>query len=283
MYITLFGGYVNSDGTATPGHGAPTNPYTTQLFEVDDGGYAGVTAGYVFDTLMPFGLSNFRIEAGFAASGFDDDEGSDASGSILAVNAGPVLIFPGPFETTQSRKVYDWFVRFKGDRQIGPDLGTAFGLELFFRQSEDKTHASRPTPPFRFRNHDVDGFFAGVMAVVQPEYAVSPVFSLVGDFGAGLYALGAEARSISNFSTVQIFNDSDGTVGIRARAKGGLKIRAGDMVSITLFGGVDWWSDVPVADQQRFVSPPNTLPEVKFNDLVELKAGVNLTILLGGP
>ena len=134
-----------------------------------------------------------------------------------------------------------------------------------------------------FRNHDVDGFFGGVMAVVQPEYAFTPHVSFVADLGAGLYGVDAEARSITSLHPPLSFNDSDGTLGFRARAKGGFRFNATDAISLTLFGGIDWWSDVPVADQRRFFGPPGPPPSVKFVDLVELKAGATLTVVLGGP
>lgn len=281
MYVTLFGGYVNSDGTATPGYSTNVAPFPTFLFEAEHGGFGGVTAGYVLGYPMPFGLENFRIEASFAASLFDDDEGSSPNGSLIDLDATGMTF--GAVESRQSRKVYDWSVVLKGDRQLTPDLGTAFGIELFFRHNEDRTTTANPI--FGFRNHDVDGFFGGVMAVVQPEYAFTPALSFVANLGAGLYGVDAEARSITNIGPPLTFNDSEGTVGFRARAKGGLRLKATDAISLTLFGGVDYWSDVPVADQTRgsFIIGPDPLPELKFTDLVELKAGLTLTVLLGGP
>ena len=238
MYITLFGGYVNSDGTATPGFGANAIPFPASLFEAEDGGFAGVTVGYVFGYPMPFGLENFRAEASFAASVFEDDDGTTSLGSLLDLDGNSASII-STIESRQSRKVYDWSVHFKGDRQVSPDLGVALGLEVFFRQSEDRTNSSIPINPNagQFRNHDVDGFFAGVMAVVQPEYAFTPALSFVADLGAGLYGVDAEARSFTNVGVPTNVNDSEGKLGVRARAKGGLRFNATDTISLTLFGG----------------------------------------------
>lgn len=284
MYFTFFGGYVNSDGTATPGHGVTPGPsFAADLFEAENGGYGGVTAGFVFDGVSPFGLLNFRIETGFAVSDFDE-KSSTPSGYLLTLNSLGTF-GPNPISTVQSRKVHDWFVRFKGDKETAQDQGVAFGLELFFRQSDDDTTSifTGGGNVGQLRSHDVDAFFAGVMAMVQPEYSITPTISAIADLSVGLYAVDAEARSRAVFIGTTRFNDSDGTVGFRTRAKGGLRFEATDMVSLTLFGGVDYWSDVPVADQKGIFGNPARLPNLKFKDLVELKAGLSLTVLLGGP
>ena len=282
MYFTLFGGYVNSDGTATPGHGGPGfGPLPAFLFEAEHGGFGGVTAGFVFEHVMPLGLKNFRIETSFAVSIFDDDEASTPLGSIHDLDATNSVVDRSTV-SRQSRHVYDWSIAFKGDREMSSELGGAIALELFFRHSEDRTTATDVSLG-PFRNHDVDGFFFGAMAVVQPEYMLTPSLSLVADLGAGIYGVNADARSIANVVFgVRRFNDSEATVGFRGRANGGLRFNATDSVSITLYGGVDYWSDVPVANQDRRFGAPAFLPAVKFKDLVELEAGIALTFLLGG-
>lgn len=280
MYFTAFGGYVNSDGTATPGHGRNVNT-PNFLVEAEDGGFGGVTLGYVFGTPVPFGLTNFRGEATFAVSGFSDDEISNPTGSILDLN-GVSGVINFPVQSEQSRDVYDGSLALKGDMELGPDLGMSVGLEVFVRKSEDETTAVNSAG--NFRTHDVDALFYGAMVVVQPEFAITPSLSLVGDLGVGLYGVDADVDSRSFVAaTALTFADEDSTVGFRGRANGGLKFNATDSISLTVFGGVDFWSDVPVANQRRTqIIAPGVPPRTKFTDLVELKAGLSLTFVFGG-
>ena len=281
-YFTLFGGYVNSDGTATPGHGVNPVPQPTLLFEVENGGFAGISGGYVFADLGPFGLSNFRIETGFTGYFFEDDKGSLASGSLINLggNAGSIN---QSVASQQTREVYDWSMSIKGDKRFDAGLNSAFGLEFFLRQSEDETTAAHTSGlfPGRFRKHDVDGLFIGGMASVQPEFEITPELSFVAELGAGIYNVSADAQSTVNFSAPRVFNDSEDAVGFRAKAKGGLQFQLNDSLSLSVFGGVDYWSDIPVANQVQARGVPNDpLPTLKFNSLVELQAGISLTFLL---
>ena len=179
----------------------------------------------------------------------------------------------------QSREVYDYSVTLKGDAAFDGGFAAALGIELFLRRSSDETSVTSLNSAF-FRTHEVDALFYGAMAVLQPEFAITPAFSVVADLGAGAYGVSADADSANNFVGPPTFNDSGSTVGFRGRAMGGLRWHMMEGVSVTAFGGIDYWSDAPFANQSS-VGASGQLPTVAFDDLVELKAGLMLTWALG--
>jgi hypothetical protein len=286
MYLNLFGGYVNSDGPETVGHLANPpalglNPHAT--VGAEEGGFIGGTAGYVLGGTPLFGLQNMRIEAAVSTLILDDDEerAGFLSGAISDLDASSVFS-PATAVSRHSREVYDYSVTLKGDTAFDGGFAAALGIELFLRRSTDETSVTDLTS-ITFRTHDVDALFYGAMAVLQPEFNITPAFSVVADLGAGVYGVSAEADSANNIGPPVTFNDSDSMVGFRGRAMGGLRWQMMDGVSVTAFGGVDYWSDAPFADQSANIVPAGgSLPTVAFDDLVELKAGLMLTWALGG-
>jgi hypothetical protein len=285
MYLSLFGGYVSADGPETVGHLTVTgltsglHPHVT--VGAGDGGFVGGSAGYVLGGPALFGLENMRVEAGMAALLFEDDEiaAPPLSWAIQDLDFDTGVVFQSVV-STQTREVYDYSIALKGDAVFDGALASALGIEVFLRQSADETSVTS-TSSIYFRTHEVDALFYGAMAVLQPEYAVTEMVSLVADFGAGVYGVNAEAASATNIGAPLTFNDSGGAFGFRGRATGGIRLRALDGLVVTAFGGIDYWSDVPFADQSAVTF--GQLPTVAFDDLVELKAGLMLTWALGPP
>jgi hypothetical protein len=285
MYLNLFGGYLTSDGPETVGHittpatvNGP-NPHVT--VGAEEGGFVGGTAGYVLGGTPLFGLQNMRVEAAISALILDKDVERSApnSASIHDLNRNSTATNQTAV-SRQSGEVYDYSVTLKGDAAFAGTLAAALGVELFLRRSSDKTSVISLNAPF-FRTHEVDALFYGAMAVLQPEFTITPAFSVVADLGAGIYGVNADADSATNLGAPATFNDSGSTVGFRGRAMGGLRWHMMDGVSVTAFGGVDYWSDAPFANQTSIAAASGPLPTVAFDDLVELKAGLMLTWALG--
>jgi hypothetical protein len=285
MYLTLFGGYVNSDGPETTGHFTipfpPPGPNPHVSVGAEEGGFVGGSAGYVLGGAPLFGLQNMRVEASISALILEDDKitAAPASASILDLD----VDFPIGNQTAvsrHSRDVYDYAIALKGDVLFDGGLASAFGVEVFLRRSADNTSVTSLNSTL-LRSHEVNALFYGVMAVLQPEFAVTPMMSVVADLGAGMYGVNADADSATNLNAPLTFNDTGGAFGFRGRALGGLRFHVFEALAVTAFGGVDYWSDVPFADQSS-VALSGQLPTVAFGELVELKAGLMLTWALGG-
>ena len=289
-YVSIYGGYIYSD--APDVRGLDAGPTVPQLEEtdvyVDHNGFGGLEFGYA----LPDGsawLGIDRIEVFFEAGhGSLDDDGRDFviglrdvagnTGTTSASGAGV------PHQTERERGYYDFGLRLRADDHMFGDQALPVFVEPFFRYAHDDTFMGFTNGANIFgREGNIDAYFLGVLAGVDPEMPLSETLTLVGSFSGGIYYYHGEGDFRSSANTFAAFNESfDDTkegVGFRGRAMLALRHMISPGMSISLFGGIDFWSDVPYANLP--VNTVNTQPaKVRSSDEFDVKAGVRVTISL---
>ncbi len=75
--------------------------------------------------------------------------------------------------------------------------------------------------------------------------------------------------------------DSETDIGFRGKASLALRANLGDRVQVSVFGGIDNWSDVPYSKLPNPTSFPAQSPaHIATDDVLDLKAGIKLTLFL---
>lgn len=251
---------------------APGGAPQIQL-DPDGGLLGGGHVGYVFMQQV-LGLANFRVEGGLAFTSSDDD----ASFNLLNLIAqdGAVNVFiGGSSQTDQQTTRFDGSIALKGDVIERDGFSLPVGVE-FFAVDVDQDITISGTGA-TFFSADIDANYYGVMGVLEPELQLTDQFSVVLRLAGGFYAYDFDGQ----FSGVvgATVNDSENGIGARAEAVGGLKMFLTEAFSLTLFGGVEYWSETPIANY------PEALGTTAFVDRTELfavKAGVMATVAFGG-
>ncbi len=249
-----------------------------------DGGFAGIDLGFLLgDGVLPFGIQNARLEATFSANIFDDGKISNPGGAIGTNNSiqyvdgsGNVASAITPISAVQKTEVYDGSLSLKGELARAEVVDLTSSLELFVRAREDTTKTSLGVT---FRNADVDSWYFGTLIALQPEFKLGNGLSFATDFGAGVYVADADANFAMNLGPVQQLSDKETKVGFRGRLGGALKAEVAQGVAASLFGTVNYWSDMAYA---RMPGATDRSPSrVAFDSLIEAKFGARLSVALG--
>ncbi|MCZ6772811.1 MAG: hypothetical protein O7G83_12670 [Proteobacteria bacterium] len=250
--------------------------------EVMNGAFGGVTLGLFLNPgSMPFRLHNPRFEASFGLSGFDDDTVTTATGGVRDVDGVPGVFAALPATSRQKRETFDGSIALKGEVRHGADGDLTVALESFIRNSDDET-LSKCCPAGGIRSADINSWFYGLMLAVQPEVSLGARLSLVADLGAGVYLVDGDGKFSSTPVVVTTtISDNKQKLGFRGRAMIGLKLAHEAGVTTTLFGGIDYWNNVPFANMPS-IATGNFLSHVGFDQLIELKAGARVTIPFAG-
>lgn len=291
-YFSVFGGLFHTDIDSVRGHAAGTIiTFSEKSVDVAGDGFAGIEFGHTLAN--PMHLFD-RIETFFEFGGGGENV-SDANvpfniRGVTGVNRTSGLGITAV--TKRDYDVYDFGVRLRNDSQnLGGHVLPVF-IEPFIRFTDDdtstRTISTSAASRFRSRDADVDAWFLGVLAGVDPEFRINESVTLVGSLAAGLYFVDADGKFSSSSAPDfpefnQSLSDGEDTIGFRGRAQGAVKFALTQSALVSLFAGVDYWSDVPVAfmpDNIPRFSTPQPAAHVDMEDVVEVKAGARLTIAL---
>lgn len=255
----------------------------TYQLEIDPDG--GLEGGVFFGGVLAaefMGLKNFRIEGRVSTSSSNDDDFIPTAGAPSFVNPdGSNFISIGtatPFIGGQQEStIWRQTLAVKGDLYQSEDLTVPVGIELFAAQTTDTAKPIVSVSGNVIVRSDIDAEYYGAMALIEPEFRVSEMFGIVARLAGGFYAYDVDGK-FSGFFTTTLSDSLDG-IGGRVEGMLGLKTYLSSAFTITLFGGVDYWSDTPHADWTQTLGVPTTLGK---DDMVRLMAGVTATVAFGG-
>ena len=271
------------------------------LIGADEGGFIGLSFGYVFTSPVLFVN---RVE--LYGTGSDADESRKSIGGFVlrsVDNNALIALSSIPLESTvatvsQDQRRREFGLRFKSDQPIGRG-GFALSAEPFFIDFEQITIAQGRLSNVVGTNSDeasasrraqIDADFFGAQFAVEANYPViGERIEWLGRASVGVYSVDAEGRFRSQgsfnfefapdntgvFETVSIkHNNSE--VGYRLGGETGVRWRATPWALLSLTGSVDFLSDVPTADLPRFAD--DRAARVDFDDLTDWRIGVRLTL-----
>lgn len=284
FYLSLFGGYVYQDAPRTlgfrTGMGLITNTFVPQ-----DGGFVGGDLGYILGTNdAPFGLKNTRIEFTFNTNVLSDDGDSRFTGGAISSVDGTAIGGSAGFVTAHkhSQKVFDGSIALKGEMATGEVVDLTTGLEFFVRSREDKLTSSVFSGGL-VNNLALDAWYFGTMAAIQPEFKLGNGLTFATEFAAGVYVVDSDGAFTDNFGTGNgSISDSRTSAGFRGRLGGALKASLANNITASVFGVVNYWSDVAhvvMADRNGAFGVPT---RIGSQGATEAKVGARLTIAFGG-
>lgn len=284
-YLSIFGGFFDTNIDKVNGYASGT-PLSEKRADVDGDGFGGIEFGHS----PANGLSWVdRVELYFEFGG-GDDKTSESAVPFQFRSVNGVNLAPSTASTASVKRDYDYYdfgVRLRNDRQNlgGSILPVFFEPFLRFTNDDTKTRILSTMAITLNRDADVDSWFLGFMAGVDPEFQVSPRVKLVASLAAGLYYVDADGDFTSSSNTLTVYNqsvsDDDDAIGFRGRAQGAVKFAVTQAAIVSLFAGVDYWSDVPTADlPSATATAVQPAAKVDMDDALEVKAGARLTIAL---
>ncbi len=286
-YLSIFGGFFDTNIDSVRGHASGTVLSETSV-DVDGDGFGGVEFGFTPTN----GLSWIDRVEWFFEFGGGDDKVNETNVPFRIVDVTGVYQSSASALTAKTKRDFDYYefgFRLRNDNQnIGGHVLPVF-IEPFLRFTEDDTSTQILSQMLSTRNRegDVDAWFLGFMAGVDPELQVSQSVKLVASLAAGLYYVDADGKfrsTANNFALFnQSFSDDEDAIGFRGRAQGAIKFALTQAAIVSLFAGVDYWSDVPVAHMPNnigAITTPQGAAHVDMEDAVEVKAGARLTIAL---
>ncbi len=284
-YLSIFGGFFDTDIDKVRGY-ASGAPLSSKTVDVDGDGFGGIEFGHSPTN----GLSWVdRVELYFEFGG-GDDKNSETNVPFQFRSVNGVNLQPSTASTASNKRDFDYYdlgVRLRNDRQnLGGTVLPVF-IEPFLRWTEDdtKTRIVSTMATTLNRDADVDAWFLGVMAGVDPEFQMSQSVKLVASLAAGLYYVNADGDFTSSSNNLPVYNqsvsDDDDGIGFRGRAQGAIKFAVTQAAIVSLFAGVDYWSDVPTAAlPSATAAAVQSASKVDMEDAVEVKAGARLAIAL---
>ena len=287
-YLSIFGGFFDTNIDFGPRScfrdRAQTKRRSTWMVTV--------SAVSMFGFTPTNGLSWIDRVEWFFEFGGGDDKVSETNVPFRIVDVTGVYQSSAGALTAKTKRDFDYYefgFRLRNDNQnIGGHVLPVF-IEPFLRFTEDDTSTQILSQMLSTRNRegDVDAWFLGFMAGVDPELHVSQSVKLVASLAAGLYYVDADGKfrsTANNFALFnQSFNDDEDAIGFRGRAQGAIKFALTQAAIVSLFAGVDYWSDVPVAYMPNnigAITTPQGAAHVDMEDVVEVKGGARLTIAL---
>lgn len=297
-YISLWGGYLDKDAPDVEGYSIG-NPFNATFgVSPDEGGFFGAAFGA---PLSPGTFIFNHIEIYFEgqitetdSSRFDSNMGTNIAiptvggfgrSSFSAMNAFVVSeIERDRYEFGSKLAIGDQFPAL-GGANLSIIAFTGFGNENL-----DTLHQEiGGMLDFDITTVDLDWLFSGLMLGTNVNLPLSTNVALIISGAAGVYYFDADADFVTTasiaFPTGQSSDDENG-FGFRGQLFGEVRSKLGGGMSLSVFGGVDYWSDAP---STRLTNPDLTLfappltNRIETDDIVDLKAGAKITISLDGP
>ena len=291
--VSVWGGYFHTLAPEVEGFSNGAVPGRPPLFnhftpDADDGGFFGASVSVPLD---PGALLFGNVELYFEGQVTERDKGTDTS-----VNFGFIPLADGFVATFGDTSALS--ARLERERyEFGANLSLParpggllpFGLVVTpfggFATEDAQSRVSRGVA-FSQTNSDIDWWFLGVLVGTEYTLPLGVGFDLVVGGAGGIYAYDADADfdTTSNVGAARSASDTDSDVGFRARASVALRTTLGEGVQVSVFGGLDYWSDLPYSklpDPSAFV-PQQSPAHIATDDVLDLKAGIRLTMFLDG-
>lgn len=286
--LSVWGGYFSTDAPKIEGYSDGTTvnlPIRNNTrSSPDQGGFFGVSFGTDIE-LNPLMFN--RIEWYFEGQQTERDSNSLTSvgvGSIPFVTGLVAGIGPVPLTAYAERERYEIGARLSdfGNSGIWSNLQiTPFGG---FGSETAVSTAVHTGFGLSTNKSDLDWRFAGVLA--GGEYVLPLAnnldLALEGNVGPYFYDASAKLSGVHNLSSAKETFSESGS-GIRANAQVELRKMVSSSLELAVFGGVDFWSSVPYVRLNNPVDWNSTRPSgIGSDQLLDLRAGVKLTLKLGG-
>ena len=287
-YLSVWGGYFSTDSPKIEGYSDGTTVNLPILnitkSDPDYGGFFGVSFGTYIE---PNPLMFNRIEWYFEGQQTERDSNSLTSvgvGSIPFVTGLAAGIGPVPLTAYAERERYEIGARLSDFDSNGMWSNLHIAPFGGFGSETAVTTAVFSGFGLSTNKSDLDWRFAGIMA--GGEYVLPIVTNLDLAFEANVgpyfYDANAKISGVHNLdSAKEKFSDSGS--GVRANAQIELRKMVTSSLELAVFGGVDVWSSVPYI---RLKNPidwnSQQPPAIGSNQLLDLRAGVKLTLKLGG-
>ncbi len=298
-YVSVWGGYFYTDAPEVEGFsqnlvggGFPL----IQDFPLDaeEGGFFGASFGTPIDPTSLFfkhievyfeGLITEKDKQAFAdPSGITYTQFGFSDGIIAAV-------IPSVASAELERERYEFGANLSLGNQM-PNFGplnlvaTVFGG--FGNEDVFVHHFIPGAGIFDTSKSDLDWQFYGLLLGTDATIPVSTSLDLILRGAAGIYYFDADADFVStsdfasrNFQT----SDSDNDFGFRGKLSAELRAKLSQDIVVSLFGGVDYWSDVPyseLTDSSTFLFSTGVPAHIDTDDVLDVKAGIKVTVSLDG-
>jgi hypothetical protein len=259
------------------------------FIDPEDGGFGQLTIGYVLKTPM-FGFNRLEIVGGFSRTS-DDNQSFGAFGMRSVDNHAAIATAGVPIEnlevTAEARAAnQEITLRFKSDMPVAQPGGLlTFSFEPYYRHSSNETSTVATNTSLihntSSRTTDIDSDSFGAMLAVEGQVPVAQNVFLVGRGSGGLYYLDSDAKFSDKFNLFgplsHSVKDDDSFGGYRLGAEAGLRFEATSTAWFTLFGAVDYLSDVPIADLPRYQS--DAAAHIEKDDAFVWQTGLRLTFV----
>ena len=295
VYLSGEGGYLLQDGLDVNAYGVSFLPGSVAdaTVSADDGWYAGVMIGWEKGSRLISFLPFTRVE-GYVYGGDTNGSRADSAPPLANVTIksvdGLVNVTGGTsVQATTDRRTVEFGYRSEFDQIYSPSFAITWGLNSFFRNTNEDTDVICSNVCGVRRSANVDSWMYGTMLVAEPEFKIQPGISLVTRFGAGLYTYDADGEFRSSSSSTAspdpfaaAVDDSDKGVGFRGALGAGLKFVLGTNALLETYAEADYFSDVGVAQFSNSNPTDAASSQVNTEDLWELRTGARVTIGLGG-
>lgn len=295
-YVSVWGGISIIDAPEVEGFSTAVNAADVLIkrhrLDADESGFFGVSYGTAID---PAALYFKRIELYFEGQITREDSQSavnpsGANNIKFGIPTGEIVNGVDYSATAKmKRERYEFGVNLSQGGQMA-NLGPLnLGLTTFagFGQEDASSSlAANTNSDFTNTRSDLDWKFFGLMLATDTTIPVSTSLDLILKGSAGVYYYNADADFVStsnNANNISQRADSDNDFGFRGKLSAELRAKLSEGVVVSFFGGVDYLSDVPYAQLTDSTKPRfsfQTPPQIGSDDLIDLKAGIKLTISL---
>lgn len=292
--LSFWGGYFFTHAADVEGYsiGNGTNPPVIDVFrpQPKEGGFAGMSFGRALDSNSFF----FDHVEAYVQGHWTSRDSSSAVGvgtfpTIPMVNGNLAAASTAEVSAKMTRERYEFGAEFSLTGATLPELPFDWGVTPFGGVAyENSARALFLGGPYVKTSADIDWHFAGLMLGGKKALPIGSGFEFVFGAAGGVYVYDAKG-DFNTVSTAPAFpansaRDSDSDVGFRGKAKLELRAVVSERVQVSLFGEVDYWSDVPHAklpDPTGFNGQPPA--HISKDDMLDVNAGVKVSFALYTP
>lgn len=293
-YVSVWGGYFYTDAPEVEGFSQFFGASQFQEFPLDAeyGSFFGVSFSTAID---PTSLIFKHIEIYFEGQITEKDKQaiSVPSGTIVTGFSIPdgrlILLNSSDTSAELERERYEFGANLSLSDQM-PNLGPLnLVATIFGGFANENFSVTQIGPTFSDASKsDLDWQFFGLLLGTDATVPVTAGLDLILRGAAGFYHFDADADFVSTSTTLsfnQQTSDSDNDFGFRGKLSAELRAKLTEGMTVSLFGGIDYWSDIPYAKLPDSTPPFNVVrvpSHIDTDDVVDFKAGIKVTVSLDG-
>lgn len=296
-YLSIWGGYLHIDAPEVEGYSLG-NPFDS-TFQVspENAGFFGIAYGTPLNpNTFIFNHFEFYVEGQITET--DSSRFDSTMGTNIII---PVVVGVSSFSVANAfvvseldRERYEFGSKLALGNQILQLGGANLSLISFVgfgNENLDTLHQEiGGDNDFDRTTADLDWYFSGAMLGTDFKVPISTNVDFIIKGAAGIYYFDADAdfrSTISIMGAVTQGNNKDKKDGFGFRGQLFAEVRSklGAGMSLSLFGGVDYLSDVPYSslpDTDPSLASPSRVTSIDTDDVVDLKVGAKITISLNG-